>query len=128
MFVACGIWCLADVSSVSPSSEQTVPVNELFYFWQFQLTNYFVLQILSVNGEFLKAKFWLFLRPGETPFSRLFKLFQPLKAATTYIPLLTFPRHLAFLTQEPTFHRVSGFTSCILSATRPKKNNKKETS
>ena len=26
MFVACGIWCLADVSSVSPSSEQTVCV------------------------------------------------------------------------------------------------------
>ena len=24
MFVTCGIWCLADVSSVSPSSEQTV--------------------------------------------------------------------------------------------------------
>ena len=24
MFVACGIWCLADVSSVSPSSEQTL--------------------------------------------------------------------------------------------------------
>ena len=23
MFVACGIWCFADVSSVSPSSEQT---------------------------------------------------------------------------------------------------------
>ena len=23
MFFACGIWCLADVSSVSPSSEQT---------------------------------------------------------------------------------------------------------
>ena len=23
MFVACGIWCLADVSSVNPSSEQT---------------------------------------------------------------------------------------------------------
>ena len=23
MFIACGIWCLADVSSVSPSSEQT---------------------------------------------------------------------------------------------------------
>ena len=23
MFVACGIWCLADVSSVSPSLEQT---------------------------------------------------------------------------------------------------------
>ena len=22
MFVACGIWCIADVSSVSPSSEQ----------------------------------------------------------------------------------------------------------
>ena len=26
MFVACGIWCLADVSSVSPSSEQTCSV------------------------------------------------------------------------------------------------------
>ena len=25
MFVACGIWCLADVSSVGPSSEQTEP-------------------------------------------------------------------------------------------------------
>ena len=24
MFVACGIWCLADVSSVSPSSEQSI--------------------------------------------------------------------------------------------------------
>ena len=24
MFVACGIWCLADVSSVSRSSEQTL--------------------------------------------------------------------------------------------------------
>ena len=24
-FVACGIWCLADVSSVSPLSEQTAP-------------------------------------------------------------------------------------------------------
>ena len=24
MFVACGIWCLADISSVSPLSEQTV--------------------------------------------------------------------------------------------------------
>ena len=23
MFVACGIWCIADVSSVSPSSEQS---------------------------------------------------------------------------------------------------------
>ena len=23
MFIACGVWCLADVSSVSPSSEQT---------------------------------------------------------------------------------------------------------
>ena len=27
MFVACGIWCLADVSSVSPSSEQTMLCN-----------------------------------------------------------------------------------------------------
>ena len=29
MFVACGIWCLADVSSGSPSSEQT-PIVFLF--------------------------------------------------------------------------------------------------
>ena len=29
MFVACGIWCLADVSTVSPSSEQTKIVDEL---------------------------------------------------------------------------------------------------
>ena len=28
MFVACGIWCLADVSSVSPSSEQTYPTGD----------------------------------------------------------------------------------------------------
>ena len=28
MFVACGIWCLADVSSVSPSSEQTLYIGE----------------------------------------------------------------------------------------------------
>ena len=26
MFIACGIWCLADVSSVSPSSEQTAEI------------------------------------------------------------------------------------------------------
>ena len=26
MFFACGIWCLADVLSVSPSSEQTICV------------------------------------------------------------------------------------------------------
>ena len=26
MFVACGIWCLADVSSVSPSSESYQPL------------------------------------------------------------------------------------------------------
>ena len=28
MFVASGIWCLADVSSVSPSSEQTGELSE----------------------------------------------------------------------------------------------------
>ena len=28
MFVACGIWCLADGSSVSPSSEQTEYIYE----------------------------------------------------------------------------------------------------
>ena len=35
MFLACGIWCVADVSSVSPSSEQTVCLSVclcLYYF------------------------------------------------------------------------------------------------
>ena len=27
MFFACGIWCLADISSVNPSSEQTTIEN-----------------------------------------------------------------------------------------------------
>ena len=31
MFVACGIWCLADVSSVSPSSEQTLKNPSVFH-------------------------------------------------------------------------------------------------
>ena len=31
MFVACGIWCLADVSSVSPSSEQTKFFSKLVF-------------------------------------------------------------------------------------------------
>ena len=31
MFVACGIWCLADVSSVSPSSEQTESSSVLYF-------------------------------------------------------------------------------------------------
>ena len=30
MFFACGIWCLADVSSVSPSSEQTLLIKPIF--------------------------------------------------------------------------------------------------
>ena len=29
MFVACGIWCIADVSSVSPSSEQTLETSAI---------------------------------------------------------------------------------------------------
>ena len=28
MFVACGIWCLADVSSVSPSSEHSASIEQ----------------------------------------------------------------------------------------------------
>ena len=32
MFVACGIWCLADVSSVSPSSEQSLAHAEKQFF------------------------------------------------------------------------------------------------
>ena len=33
MFVACGLWCLADVSSISPSLEQTEGLwgNKLFF-------------------------------------------------------------------------------------------------
>ena len=38
MFVACGIWCLADVSSVSPSSEQTA--SEIYGFDQQRLIWY----------------------------------------------------------------------------------------
>ena len=30
MFFACGIWCVADVSSASPSSEQTVNTQAVF--------------------------------------------------------------------------------------------------
>ena len=45
MFVACGIWCLADVSSVSPSSEQTRAGgppggNEAFAFGGYLVVNY----------------------------------------------------------------------------------------
>ena len=32
MFVACGMWCLADVSSVSPSSEQTGKMNDRLHY------------------------------------------------------------------------------------------------
>ena len=40
MFVACGIWCLADVSSVSPSSEQTASLTDslVSIVWLFMLT------------------------------------------------------------------------------------------
>ena len=34
MFFACGIWCLADVSSVSPSSEQTLNIVALMTFFE----------------------------------------------------------------------------------------------
>ena len=34
MFFACGIWCLADVSSVSPSSEQTAAEGWMVFFWR----------------------------------------------------------------------------------------------
>ena len=42
MFVACGIWCLADVSSVSPSSEQnkTVFQKTLTRFWTVNSVKY----------------------------------------------------------------------------------------
>ena len=34
MFVACGIWCLADVSSVSPSPEQTINQQGCTYLYE----------------------------------------------------------------------------------------------
>ena len=45
MFVACGIWCLADVSSVSPSSEQT---GEL---WANQIN-----QIVGKSNKFMRIE------------------------------------------------------------------------
>ena len=48
MFFACGIWCVADVSSVSPSSEQT---EEL---WGNQCLNSFY--TLNGNNETRKRK------------------------------------------------------------------------
>ena len=41
MFVACGIWCLADVSSVSPSSEQTVLAHAEKQFFSKVVFDYF---------------------------------------------------------------------------------------
>ena len=32
MFVACEVWCIADVSSVSPSSEQTLDQQGLIWY------------------------------------------------------------------------------------------------
>ena len=42
MFVACGIWCLADVSSVSPSSEQKSSIlKQLIHFKTAHQQNFF---------------------------------------------------------------------------------------
>ena len=50
MFVACGIWCLADVSSVSPSSEQTqISVRLEFEKRHFQCACYIFTSIHVIN-------------------------------------------------------------------------------
>ena len=48
MFYACGIWCLADVSSVSPSSEQTEGL------WGNQVLKSFIDSVGSQGPEFEK--------------------------------------------------------------------------
>ena len=50
MFVACGIWCLADVSSISPSSEQT----DNFFCFAWPKSNAFFC-FLQDNGTFNDA-------------------------------------------------------------------------
>ena len=50
MFVACGIWCLADVSSVSPSSEQT---EKIFYRINFEIQSLLIRLILLFVDLFL---------------------------------------------------------------------------
>ena len=47
MFVACGIWCLADVSSVSPSS---APYNLIFNLME-MVYIYIYLAITSINFD-----------------------------------------------------------------------------
>ena len=39
MFVACGIWCLADVSSVSPSSEHTISTSLIKPIYRHNITS-----------------------------------------------------------------------------------------
>ena len=51
-FVACGIWCLADVSSVSPSSEQTRGRVIIFF-----LSFYTLLQLELVFTSYLFCPF-----------------------------------------------------------------------
>ena len=48
MFFACGwIWCVADVSSVSPSSEQTVQLPSLMLYFIFSDKRWSFLTFLS---------------------------------------------------------------------------------
>ena len=68
MFVACGIWCLADVSSISPSSEQTLNLNPDVL----ELTIHITLkrspdrrQTLRSVCKFLRTS-WTILRFGES--------------------------------------------------------------
>ena len=63
MFVACGIWCLADVSSVSPSSEAPRSVQFLASFtsFHFEILSYLacgekIIRLASKNSVKLDQK------------------------------------------------------------------------
>ena len=49
MFVACGIWCLADVSSVSPSSEQTQDKHTISTFVDQTQVRFIILPLYDYN-------------------------------------------------------------------------------
>ena len=51
MFVACGIWCLADVSSVSPLSTPTKGLR-----WKRQLYKHHILQATNIPYQPLLTK------------------------------------------------------------------------
>ena len=49
MFFACGIWCVADVSSVSPSSELSVCLSVSRFVCQYFCLLLFVFELLRIQ-------------------------------------------------------------------------------